>query len=271
MPNTRDGVPQQNSFIGSHSSESKSLEAGSFDRNLSVSSEVSVSDDEEDKQDFSSYDDSFVDDRIDPTAADSQGEAGEVDMIAIYRRSLLTQSPILNHSTTPDSEVPTSRADESKSSSGTADHHTPQTDPKSITRDSSSFQQSINKISPEAMPCSSTFSLKENNGNLESRKRKLSYYQATSLPVLNLQNEFSRHSTAAGGNLHLLEEAAENVVGDPFDDDLFYQSIDFDAVEEEAARMLRNKSQTVVQKTPTSIPTTQMTDDGNAPSFDLGI
>lgn len=238
-----------------------------------VSSEVSVSDDEEDKQDFSSYDDSFIDDRINPTAADSQAEAGEVDMIAIYRRSLLTQSPILNLSPdyTPDSEVPTSRADESKSSSGTADHHTPQTDPKSIMRNSSSFQQSIDKITPEAMPCSTTCSLRENNGNLESRKRKLSYYQATSLPVLNLQNEFSRHSTAAGGNLHLLEEAAENGVGDPFDDDLFYQSIDFDAVEEEAARMLRNKSQSLVQNPVTSISITQIPDGGNAPSFDLGI
>lgn len=50
-----------------------------------MSSEVSVSDDEEDKQDCSSYDDSFIDDKINPTAADSQAEAGEVDMIAIYR------------------------------------------------------------------------------------------------------------------------------------------------------------------------------------------
>ncbi|XP_049344949.1 DEAD-box ATP-dependent RNA helicase FANCM [Solanum verrucosum] len=238
-----------------------------------VSSEVSVSDDEEDKLDFGSFDDSFIDDRINPTATDSQAEAGEVDMIAIYRRSLLTQSPFLNLSTdcTPDSEVPTSRADESKSSSGTADHHTPQTDPKSVTRNSSSFQQSINKISPEAMPCSTTRSSRENNGNLESRKRKLSYYQATSLPVINLQNEFSRHATAAGENLHLLEEAAENVVGDPFDDDLFFQSIDFDAVEEEATRMLRNKSQSLVQNTVTSIPITQISDGVNAPSFDLGI
>ncbi|KAK6775748.1 hypothetical protein RDI58_026749 [Solanum bulbocastanum] len=238
-----------------------------------VSSEVSVADDEEDKLDFGSFDDSFIDDRINSTATDSQAEAGEVDMIAIYRRSLLTQSPFLNLSTdcTPDSEVPTSRADESKSSSGTADHHTPQTDSKSVMRNSSSFQQSINKISPEAMPCSTTRSSRENNGNFESRKRKLSYYQATSLPVINLQNEFSRHATAAGENLHLLEEAAGNVVGDPFDDDLFFQSIDFDAVEEEATRMLKNKSQSLVQNTVTSIPITQISDGVNAPSFDLGI
>lgn len=50
-----------------------------------VSSEVLVSDDEEDKLDFGSFDDSFIDDRINPTATDSQAEAGEVDMIAIYR------------------------------------------------------------------------------------------------------------------------------------------------------------------------------------------
>ncbi|MCE5166273.1 hypothetical protein HAX54_016705, partial [Datura stramonium] len=58
-----------------------------------VSSEVSVSDDEEDKQDFSSYDDSFIDDRINPTAADSQAEAGEVDMIAVYRNGPLRNGP----------------------------------------------------------------------------------------------------------------------------------------------------------------------------------
>ncbi|KAJ8531144.1 hypothetical protein K7X08_025875 [Anisodus acutangulus] len=238
-----------------------------------VSSEVSVSDDEEDNQDFSSYDNSFIDDRINPTAADSQGEAGEVDMIAIYRRSLLTQSTIPNLSTdySPDSEVPISRADESKSSSGTADHHTPQTDPKSVTRNNSSVQQSINRVSPEAMPCSTSCSLRENKGNLESRKRKLSYYQATSLPILNLQNEFTCHSETAGENMHLLEEAAENVGGDPFDDDLFYQSIDFDAIEEEAARMLRNKSQSLVKNTVTSIPITHIPDGVDAPSFDLGV
>lgn len=238
-----------------------------------MSSEVSVSDDEEDKQNFSSYDDSFIDDRINPTAADSQAEAGEVDMISIYRRSLLSQSPILNISTdyTPDSEVQTSRVDESKSSSGTADHDAPQTDPKSITRNSSSFQQNIKRISPEVMPCSITFSLRENDGNLESRKRKLSYCQTTSLPVVNLQNEFSRHSTAAGENLHLSEEAAENAVCDPFDDDLFYQSIDFDAVEAEATRMLRNKPQSLVKNTVTSITVTQIPDGIDAPSFDLGI
>nr|XP_009783652.1 PREDICTED: uncharacterized protein LOC104232208 isoform X2 [Nicotiana sylvestris] len=272
-----------------------------------VSSEVSVSDDEEDKQDYSSYDDSFIDDKINPTAADSQAEAGEVDMIAIYRRSLLTQSPIPNLSTdyTPDSVVPTSRTDESKSSSGTENHHIPQTDPKSITRNSSNFQQIINRIAPEAVPCSTTCSLRENNSKLESRKRKLSYYQATSLPVVNLHDEFSRHSKAVGVNSHLLEEAAKNEVGDPFDDDQFFQSIDLDAmeaeaarilrnksqslvqnavtsipftrsidldaVEEEATRMLRNKSQSLVQNTVNSIPITQIPDGGSSPSFDLGI
>ncbi|XP_019245999.1 PREDICTED: uncharacterized protein LOC109225698 [Nicotiana attenuata] len=238
-----------------------------------VSSEVSVSDDEEDKQDYSSYDDSFIDDKINPTAADSQAEAGEVDMIAIYRRSLLTQSPIPNLSNdyTPDSEVPTSRTDESKSSSATANHHIPQTDPKSITRNSLNFQQSINRIAPEAVPCSTTCSLRENDSKLESRKRKLSYYQATSLPVVNLHDEFSLHSKAVGVNSHLLEEAAKNEVGDPFDDDQFFQSIDLDAMEAEAARILRNKSQSLVRNTVNSIPITQIPDGGNSPSFDLGI
>ena len=49
-----------------------------------VSSEVEVSD-EEDDQDIYSYDDSFIDDRINPTEASFQPETSRTDMMAIYR------------------------------------------------------------------------------------------------------------------------------------------------------------------------------------------
>lgn len=52
---------------------------------LRVSLEAEMSDDDEDDQDNNSYDDSFIDDRINPTAASTQGESSGVDMMAIYR------------------------------------------------------------------------------------------------------------------------------------------------------------------------------------------
>lgn len=50
-----------------------------------VSSEVEVSDDEEVEPDTNSYDDSFIDDRINPTQASTQPETSGTDMMAIYR------------------------------------------------------------------------------------------------------------------------------------------------------------------------------------------
>lgn len=52
---------------------------------LRVSSEAEVSDDEEDDEDNNSYDDSFIDDRMNPTATSTQAESSGVDMMAIYR------------------------------------------------------------------------------------------------------------------------------------------------------------------------------------------
>lgn len=52
---------------------------------LRVSSEAEISNDEEDDPGSSSYDDSFIDDRINPTSASTQAESGRVDMMAVYR------------------------------------------------------------------------------------------------------------------------------------------------------------------------------------------
>jgi hypothetical protein len=55
-----------------------------FNGYLRVSSDADVSDDEEDEQDNGSYD-SFIDDRINPTASSSPAESCRIDMMAIYR------------------------------------------------------------------------------------------------------------------------------------------------------------------------------------------
>lgn len=61
---------------------------------LRVSSDADISDDEEDEQDNNSND-SFIDDRINPTAASTQAESCRVDMMAIYRFSLSLSLPLL--------------------------------------------------------------------------------------------------------------------------------------------------------------------------------
>lgn len=44
-----------------------------------------VSDDEEQELMRNSHDDSFIDDRMNPTAASTQAEGDGIDMMAIYR------------------------------------------------------------------------------------------------------------------------------------------------------------------------------------------
>lgn len=44
-----------------------------------------ISDDEENELESNSFDDSFIDDRINPTAANTQAEGNRVDMMGVYR------------------------------------------------------------------------------------------------------------------------------------------------------------------------------------------
>lgn len=44
-----------------------------------------ASGDEDDVEDGSSYEDSFIDDGVNPTAVNTQSGSGRVDMMAIYR------------------------------------------------------------------------------------------------------------------------------------------------------------------------------------------
>ncbi|KAI3464359.1 hypothetical protein Pfo_021022 [Paulownia fortunei] len=106
-----------------------------------VSSEDMASDDEEDELDNCSYEDSFIDDGVNPTAASTQAGISRTDMMAIYRKSLLSQSPFQRlpnfaKKFSPDSVVQSSRLDESGSTSGTKHDDTPQTGLESTTRNS---------------------------------------------------------------------------------------------------------------------------------------
>ncbi|GFY96862.1 DEAD/DEAH box RNA helicase family protein [Actinidia rufa] len=113
-----------------------------------VSSEVEVSD-EEDDQDIYSYDDSFIDDRINPTEASFQPETSRTDMMAIYRHSLLSQSPMESTDFSPSSVPPKTRIRESRILSGMTNHslQTPQSG-----SESAGILKFEKSISNEVMP-----------------------------------------------------------------------------------------------------------------------
>ncbi|KAL0314142.1 UNVERIFIED_CONTAM: hypothetical protein Sangu_2258600 [Sesamum angustifolium] len=110
------------------------------------------------------------------------------------------------------------------------------------------------------------------DSKLESRKRKLSFYQAQSVPTVNLDKEFSLISEAPGKNSAVqiqAEKTEEN--RDIFEDDQFYEGIDLDAVEEEAAKLLRYKTDCSTQQTANVSEPIQQSWGSSSPSFDLGF
>lgn len=179
-----------------------------------------------------------------------------------YRRSLLTQSPFQRlpnsiSKSSPDSVVQISRIDESRSSSGTKCDDTPQNCFLSTARNSQFLSDEIPTETVQS--------------NLESRKRKLSFYQSHSVPMINLENEFSLFPEAACKNPSMHVERIEQI-GDVFEDDQFYEGIDLDAVEEEATKLLRKKTECLTQKEAAlSEPVQQNVKILGSPSFDLGI
>lgn len=107
----------------------------------------------------------------------------------------------------------------------------------------------------------------------DSRKRKLSFHQAHSLPMLNLDREFSLLSGAACENssMHVYVETTEESI-DAFEDDRFYEGIDLDALEEEATKLLKQKAECSTQKITDSSETNQQNlGIMDTPSFDLGF
>ncbi|XP_018841125.2 DEAD-box ATP-dependent RNA helicase FANCM isoform X2 [Juglans regia] len=230
-----------------------------------VSSDVDASEDEEDEQDYNSYD-SFIDDRMSPTASSTPAESCRIDMMAIYRRSLLSQSPMErqhNHFATfsPISVAPMSRIGENGSSSGKTLYslRMPQTDSgNQLTgRNSESFQTGR---SSSQVPCTTSVTIKGNQ-EMETRKRKLSLYQSESTPTINLETEFLLQSEAAGRESLQHCDTNEDASKDAFYDDQFYEDLDLDAVEAQATLLLKQKSELPHPKNP--IP--------SSPSFDLGI
>ncbi|GLT75317.1 hypothetical protein SLA2020_470510 [Shorea laevis] len=269
-----------------HTSGKKKLEDDVrtfIDEEAEVSSDTEISGDEEDGNN-DSYDDSFIDDRVNLTGACTQTESGGVDMMAVYRRSLLSQSPMerqRNFSVfSPDSVDTISRVNgDGNYSSKTLDSlKTPQTDSidESAKRNSDPSQKNQEKNFSEPNPSRSNDISIENEREVASRKRRLSPFQAGSLPAINLEREFSLQSEAAGDGAKESVPASHqipsgNIIAneDEFDDDQFFESIDFDAIEAEATSLFKSKSESSVQKQEMISPSNPQ--NLASPSFDLGM
>ncbi|KAF2317439.1 hypothetical protein GH714_022286 [Hevea brasiliensis] len=206
-----------------------------------VSSEAEMSDDEKDDSGNSSYDDSFIDDRTNPTAASIQAETSRVDMMAVYRRSLLTQSPIERESnsyitSTPDCGNSVSRRNESKSSS---------------VKTLCSFQ------TPQ--PDSANDSARRDTDSFRTTER-----MSAAMPSIT---DAGRKETFQQGPAENLDANAE-----VFHDDQFFEDLDLDAVEAQATLLLKHRSKLSVQKQDVAPKSdAQNFDLQSSPSFDLGI
>ncbi|CAN8285643.1 unnamed protein product [Cochlearia groenlandica] len=207
-------------------------DAGVFiDAEAEVSSEAEMSADENGDLTGNSYEDSFIDDGTMPTA-NTQAESGKVDMMAVYRRSLLSQSPL------------PAKSDSDKSLSSL---RTPQTTNTDSNKDAMATRDvSLVQISSD------------------SRKRKFSLCNSSNVPVMiNLENKFQATEKESHEGLRSNAGALQYNVDDD-DDDAFYATLDFDAMEAQAALLLSKKKEDA-----TVIPHVENQKD--APSFDLGL
>nr|XP_043613922.1 DEAD-box ATP-dependent RNA helicase FANCM [Erigeron canadensis] len=210
-----------------------------IDDEAEVSSDASG--DEEADENENSYGGSFIDDRINLTVRSTQGEASPCDPMAFYRRSLLTQSPIVDYSSGNSISIDRKHDDESAAATTNPYLHT--------NGESSSINLNAKRLSSDSVIPGSTN---------EVKKRKLSFSDGESLPIRNLEKEICLDPEALGN-------IASSEV-DEFDNDDFYQGIDLDALEEQAIKQLRLKSELSNKKS-----NNHNLEFFDAPSFDLGI
>ncbi|KAG7015875.1 DEAD-box ATP-dependent RNA helicase FANCM, partial [Cucurbita argyrosperma subsp. argyrosperma] len=212
-----------------------------------VSSDATISGDEEDDKIKSSFD-SFIDDRVSASATSTQDETGGHDMMAIYRRSLLSQSPFGRLTSPLATRVTESETSPDKTLNVFQTTLTGNVD-QSHTMHSEHVKM---KRSPEVVI--STTGGCPSATEVESRNRNLTFCASESVPKLNLDRQFE------------LVVAGRESISDV--DDEFYEGLDLDAVEAQAKLLLEKKVE---------LPQMMVTqphknlDLHTSPSFDLGI
>ncbi|KAG9444162.1 hypothetical protein H6P81_015502 [Aristolochia fimbriata] len=238
-----------------------------------VSADAELSGDELEDKPEDQYEDSFIDDGVDSSAANGVAEVVEVDMMAVYRRSLFTQSPAKCLPSTSDSqkaaECGSCSPEETKNSrpTPTASCSTKM----SSGRKSVSYKVNVMKSSlltsvggSKQLPC-------EDQSKIRSRKRKL-FVELGSTALMCEEVHLIQSKGIGEAPLQLQHET--EVTSNDFFDDQFYEGLDLDAVEEQATKILRSKvSETKKQgETSASLEINAVRDIAVcSPSFDLGI
>uniref|UniRef100_A0A803M4Z6 Fanconi anemia group M protein n=1 Tax=Chenopodium quinoa TaxID=63459 RepID=A0A803M4Z6_CHEQI len=251
-----------------------------IDEEAEVSSEDAVpdSEDEVNNEDSDAYEESFIDDQTDPAVGSGQTEDSKMDMMAIYRRSLLTQSPFQEqqrHSSvvTPESlPSATTMTEVGESFGKTCTLQTPQGCLKSPNISTKySVGSCLNLIACEDIKNSSSNTL-VNVANTESLKRKMISNRAFTLPAKNLEKEFCSDSALPSREAPLSYQCNGFDAGcASFLDDQFYEGLDLDELEAQAAKLLSQRTGSSVQRRKISEPLPQDSALVNPPSFDLGI
>ncbi|KAH9625992.1 hypothetical protein KSS87_022931, partial [Heliosperma pusillum] len=251
-----------------------------IDEEAEVSSEDVVADSEDELccENSDAYEDSFIDDQVDATAGSSQAEDSKSDMMAIYRRSLLSQSPYREHQKHSTLVSPKSGPsmitifESDDECSGKTRTITPRSRPKSNFSGRNSVCSRVRHLTCETIPSHSNSPLVSKS--TDSRKRKPNSSGAYSLPVKNLEKEFSSHSAFSSKEN---KPSASDVANGPdvswpgFSDDQFYEGIDLDELEAQAAKAISQRPGASTQNRKISEPSTENTTVVSAPSFDLGI
>ncbi|XP_020253800.1 uncharacterized protein LOC109830850, partial [Asparagus officinalis] len=235
-----------------------------------VSQNAQVSEDEEDDDCEEGVDGSFIDDRTSPTEASTEEE----DMVAFYRRSLLTQSPAncLQNSLATPYESFSSRTGTESCSSEKVCNHLPTHQTGLHSADESRGNQHVtHQVELErTIVCENP--IKGYSAKLESRKRKLSFQNNGSSAAKSPLEQFIELEHSREVLQQQRQQPGNSDVGaDLLCDDDFYQSIDLDAVEEQATKLLKHKSSVTVPCHSEKINEQLNMDVLCSPSFDLGI
>ncbi|KAI3431890.1 uncharacterized protein J3R85_007757 [Psidium guajava] len=247
---------------GSFPGEKKTNNSRAYiEEEAEVSSGAEASEDEEDDLDGDTYEDSFIDDGTNLTAATTQDITCTVDMMAVYRRSLLSQSPN------------GWRMSESTSSSGKSLHsrYAPSCKLKNHSEGESaeSLSKGHERI-PKRRPSTASIATTDGGSDVERSKRKSRLHDPDSVTAINLEREFlSQGDTGNKEPVH--QNQANGVPGDCdlFSDDHFYEGIDLDAIEAQATLLLHRSSECSKEKKE-MIPKPGGGYIGS-PTFDLGI
>ncbi|MQL72797.1 hypothetical protein Taro_005119, partial [Colocasia esculenta] len=248
-----------------------------------VSSDAEVSEDENDDKDDDAYEDSFIDDRTNSAEASVQAKDREIDMMAFYRRSLLTQSPMAMesplfaqtsvHELSPRTAETGSCASERISNSLQTPGNKFRCEDRSIDQNSVTYQMGPEKIDLPFANDLTSQQLKQES-KLEGRKRKLSFQHVALVPEKSFQKDQLIRSDSIGTeSVHCQPDFNSDVLS--FDDE-FYEGLDLDAVEAQATKILRYKSEISAKQKALPVSSTEVEGDSDkdfeaCPSFDLGI